>query len=422
MDDVKDVTIAAGAWAELPTERLEAEVTTLAAHLAAATGRWLMMIGELDRREAWLAWECRSMAHWLAWHCGMSLPAAHEHVRVARALEHLPAIAERLCSGRLSYSKVRAISRIATVETEQDLIRLATDATASQLERIVAGLRYATQAADRDRAATNTARRGLQYTTDADGNVLVMVRLRSDAAATLLAALDAATERELPAEPDDTVAQRRADALEAIARRYVQPDPDRPPPVALDVRVEPGQTASIAGLPLDDTQLARLACDATLRIHGLGDGPVTTTSIPRAVRHAIRFRDHGTCRWHGCSNTRHLHIHHIRWRSRHGTHARTNLVLLCPAHHRAVHDLGWTIHGDPDRHLTFNAPDGRTLTKPPATSGDADELTHQHHTAGIPIHPDTLRTASGERADIHWTVDTIAAQWEIRARRAATPT
>ena len=76
--------------ATFPRERLEAEITELAAHLTAAESRFLALVAEFDRREAWRDWECRSCAHWLSWQCGIELGAAREKVRVARALDDLP--------------------------------------------------------------------------------------------------------------------------------------------------------------------------------------------------------------------------------------------------------------------------------------------------------------------------------------------
>jgi hypothetical protein len=58
---------------ELVTERLEAEITTLAAHLTAAECRFLLLVGEFDRREAYLAWGCRTAAFWLSWKCGLDI-------------------------------------------------------------------------------------------------------------------------------------------------------------------------------------------------------------------------------------------------------------------------------------------------------------------------------------------------------------
>jgi hypothetical protein len=134
----------------LETERLEAEITTLAGHIAAATCRWLLLVGEFDRRRAWASWGCTSCAHWLSWQCAMGLRAAREHVRVARAFAGLPAIRSAFAEGRLSYSQARALTRVAEPDREEELLTLARHATAAQLEQLVRG--YLKAGALRDQA------------------------------------------------------------------------------------------------------------------------------------------------------------------------------------------------------------------------------------------------------------------------------
>src|SRR5262245_28410281 len=92
---------------------LESELLGLAGHIAAAECRFLQLLAEFDDRNGWAGDGIRSCAHWLSWRAGMSLRTATEHLRVARALQNLPAIREAFAAGRLSYSKVRAITRIA---------------------------------------------------------------------------------------------------------------------------------------------------------------------------------------------------------------------------------------------------------------------------------------------------------------------
>src|SRR5436190_7583275 len=106
----------------LSLEQLENEITELAGHINAATCRWLLLVGELDRREGWRDWGCKSCAHWLSVRCGLGMHSARQHVRVARALECLPDIAGCFGRGELSYSQVRALTRIATPELEKDLL------------------------------------------------------------------------------------------------------------------------------------------------------------------------------------------------------------------------------------------------------------------------------------------------------------
>ena len=88
-------------------DALAAVVSTLAAHIHAATYRLLALIAELDRREVWAAQGAMSCAHWLSWACGIDTHTAREKVRVARALTGLPLLSEALAKGELGYSKVR---------------------------------------------------------------------------------------------------------------------------------------------------------------------------------------------------------------------------------------------------------------------------------------------------------------------------
>lgn len=107
------IEVAPGDPAALSDDRLAAEITTLAGHIAAAMCRWLLLVAEFDRREAWGAWDCRSCVHWLSWRCGVSSRTAQEQLRVAHALGRLPLVRAHFASGELSYSKVRAITRVA---------------------------------------------------------------------------------------------------------------------------------------------------------------------------------------------------------------------------------------------------------------------------------------------------------------------
>ena len=97
-------------------DALEREITDLCAQINAASYRLLQLIAELDDQAPWGAWGLKSCAHWLNWRCGIGLNAAREKVRVAHALKALPSISSAFESGRLSFSKVRALTRIADRE------------------------------------------------------------------------------------------------------------------------------------------------------------------------------------------------------------------------------------------------------------------------------------------------------------------
>jgi hypothetical protein len=118
----------------LTFDELENELASLASHLYAGMCRWLELVAELDRRGGLAG--CTT-AEWLAWRCGVMPRTAREHVRVARRLAELPLIRAAFGSGEISYAKVRALTRIARGESEEELLELARELTAAQLDRAV---------------------------------------------------------------------------------------------------------------------------------------------------------------------------------------------------------------------------------------------------------------------------------------------
>jgi len=171
-------------------DELEREITELASHIHAATCRWLGLVAEFDRREGWAAWGCRSCAHWVSWRCGIAPAAAREHVRVARRLERLPAIRAAFAQGQLSYSKVRALTRVEGVVREGELLELARHASAAQLERLVRAYRGVV-AVERG-ACGGRPERWLCWSEDDAGALLLRARLPAEEGALVIAALEAA--------------------------------------------------------------------------------------------------------------------------------------------------------------------------------------------------------------------------------------
>ena len=180
-----------GAAAEL--ERLGNEIAELSAHLDAATARLLDLVREFDARGGWNT--CfRTCAAWLSWRVGFDLGTAREHVRVARALGTLPRLAQALARGQLSYAKVRALTRVATPETEERLLAVGRAGTAEHVERIVRGWRCVDRKAEARETAKRHAARSLHVYQDEDGMVVVRGRLEPEAGAVLMQALAAGRE------------------------------------------------------------------------------------------------------------------------------------------------------------------------------------------------------------------------------------
>ena len=151
----------------MPLERLEAQLCEVAGHLAAATCRFLVLLAEFDERRGWASWEMSSCAAWLSWKCQMSSGTAREHVRVARALRDLPVIRREFAAARLSYVKVRALTRIATPVTEEQLAVMAGPMTGNQLERFARAHRQCSRADD----TAARVRRRLRWRFEEDGSL-----------------------------------------------------------------------------------------------------------------------------------------------------------------------------------------------------------------------------------------------------------
>ena len=124
----------------LELDRLGDQIAELSAHLDAANARLLTLIREFDARGGWNG-GFRSCAAWLSWRVGLDPGSARERVRVARTLATLPLLAQALARGELSYAKVRALTRVATPETETRLLAVGRAGTAEHVERIVRGWR-----------------------------------------------------------------------------------------------------------------------------------------------------------------------------------------------------------------------------------------------------------------------------------------
>ncbi len=199
--------VSSGKLREVPLELIEREIESMAAQVNATHARWLELVREFDRREGWANTGCRSTAEWVAWRCALNPRSAREHVRVAKALGGLPEIEAEFAAGCLSYSKVRALTRIADQRSETELLELARHATAAQLERIVRATSRVTDA----EAGQQQRDSFVRFFWDEDGSLRVDAKLPPDDGALFLRALEAAR---------DTLHEiRRGEAAEAAADR-----------------------------------------------------------------------------------------------------------------------------------------------------------------------------------------------------------
>ena len=414
------------------TTRLGDAIAELAARIQAATYELLVMIREFDDREGW-GEGFGSCAHWLNWRTGLAMGAAREKVRVARALAELPRLSAAMRRGALSYSKVRALTRIATSATETSLLDFAGCATAAHVERLVRAWRRVDRIDAAEDERRRHASRHLDTWVDEDGMLVVRGRLSPEVGAVVQRALEAAADRLYHESEDRTevsASQRRADALGLVAESALATDLDRGAAgdryqvvvhVDADVLQDDAGTGQSAledegGVHVPAQTARRMACDASRVVMRHGpDGTVLdvgrkTRTIPPAIRRALAARGR-TCRFPGCS-CRHCDAHHVRHWAAGGATRLDNLVLLCRRHHRAVHEEGFTVELRDDGDARFFRPDGRPFPEaPPAPrwAGPALEPTRAHlAAAGITIDADTATPDwYGERLDLAWAIQVL---------------
>lgn len=421
-----------------PLEVLEREITTLASQIHAATCRWLELVAEYDAREGWAQWGCRSCPHWVSWQCGIAPGPAREHVRVARRLTELPLIRAAFAEGELSYSKVRALTRVENVQREQDLLDLARHASASQLERLLRAYRGVVAA---ERAAQGRPERWLTVDHADDGSLLLRGRLPAEEGALVMAALQAAQEaadvpagtrdgstggvedgpRDVPAgTPRVSPGEARAEALVTMADSFLAGGgPGRPARTGGDrcqvvVHADAGTLAGEKpggrceledGSPLAIETARRLACDASLvRLVEQDGQPLRigrkTRTIPPALRRALNARDRG-CRFPGCGSRRFLDAHHIEHWADGGATNLENLLQLCGHHHRLLHEGGYRITRGPGDRIRFHRRDGRPILDCPARGGGRPEPLAR------PRRPGACAPLSPDRLDLDYAVDAM---------------
>lgn len=467
--DTTDTTI-------MPMERLEARICELAGHLTAATCQFLLLVADFDVRSGWADWEMPSCAAWLSWKCQIASGTAREQVRVARALPGFPLLTAEFAAGRLSYAKVRALTRIATPETEADLLEMALPMTANQLERFAQAHRRVSRAEDEQ---VRSARK-LSWDHVDDGSYAVRALFPAEDWAVIMQALRAARDDlEHPHDDHDDrdegtgqtraeklagrdaaeTAQDLADALVQVCAAYLndkaahadnpdtyqviihagaeaitasQDDPTQPvsrvsaetptpapkplpiwhPAYRRRCHIEDGPAISPATLRL-------IGCNATIStmVHDADGGILAvgrrTRKPPAALRRAVRERDGYRCRFPGC-HSRRTDAHHIVYWSDGGETKLSGLISLCKRHHAIVHHKNIII-ATVEGGFAFHTSDGIPLLASPPLPRPAGDIGTTHNAA---ITPSTIIPPhSGERLDLNLAIWIAFANARINAER-----
>ncbi|MEM6584045.1 MAG: DUF222 domain-containing protein, partial [Pseudomonadota bacterium] len=386
-------------------DTLAEEITLLAGQINAANHRLLTMIAEFDTRKGWSGGgTVRSCAHWLNWKCGIALGAGREKVRVAHCLKTLPLIDTAFAKGEISYSKVRAMTRVATPQNEDFLLRIAQHGTASHVEKAVAKYRSVqSKDAEREERECDEARE-LVYYQNEDGMWVIHAKLPAEAGELVVKAIEAIArpeqearqraeqeaKQEAPKNDEENVSAEtfehsvkaeqgnhyqelmehtRADALAKIAEHFIATSADgallrglkgsERCQLVLHVDIntlrqhtnpDPSHQRCHLGDKhwLAPSTARRLACDASVitvleddKGNVLNVGRKTRT-VPDRIRRALEERDK-TCRFPGCCESRYVDAHHVQHWADGGETSLDNLVTLCRHHHRLLHSGAFSI-------------------------------------------------------------------------------
>ena len=375
---------SARASRRLPIDDLDRAIVNLTARINASTYELLVLIREFDERAGWVPWGFESCAEWLHWRCDLSPGAAREKVRVAHALKQLPEISIAFSEGELSYSKVRALTRVATPEQESSLLRFARSTTASRVEERCQQIRNALPDSV-DLANRAHERRSLRVSRDPGrGTMTMTVELPIETGELVCRALDQAVEADArdappfsgPERERDSWSARQADALVTMARVYLNGEPSEGAGIAdahqVVVHVDgsallgDGDPSGLARSDLSLETVRRLCCDGSVvpMADGLGGEPLCVgrkqRTVTAALRRALWARDRG-CAFPGCTHKRWVAAHHVRHWVDGGTTSIDNTILLCSAHHRLVHEGGYEIRKDYQGSWYFRRSDGRAI-------------------------------------------------------------
>lgn len=453
---------------ELSDRELTDRLVGFAGQIAALTARFVELLAEFDDRKAWSGEGVRSCAHWLSWRTGLSLRTAQDQLRVGHALRKLPRIRQAFAAGRLTYSKVRAITRVATPQREDELLTIALASTAAQVERLVRAMRQIDgRSAERDSGADDAGDGPVvrestgSWSWNLDGTLSVSLRLSPLDGAALLAAVVRA-EYERLRTSTDAAGDVPRNALAGVDVDDGEPEPARNEPwQRRDVWRHVPANIAPAVVVMADTQrtvseVPTVAGGTEVVVHKPVDGVVGVSPDPhvedgpalsdaevelaecgsssREVRHSgrgvrlrwgrkrrapttalvrlISGRDQG-CAHPGCERTKFLHVHHVRSWSRGGSTDPDNLILLCPAHHRALHRGEFGIRALGGQRFSFHRADGSVIEVAPAVRAPARWAPDR----GIP--PDATVPQDGGKLDLAYATDVLYEVWKWKARHAA---
>jgi hypothetical protein len=369
---------------------LDHAICRLALRINASSYRLLVLVREFDDRMGWAKSCHQNCADWFAWRCGLSVSAAREKVRTAHALRDLPRISAAFARGRLSYSKARALTRVAgSLCDEEPLLAYALDATAAQVEERCRQIR---NCAPESAAEAQEAweRRSLSILRQPGrGTMTISVELPIEHGELVARAIDRAVEMgEVENGPEFRTTgwhAQQADALVALAKCYLggvsgasadskhtngaqasMPAADH---YQVVVHVDAAALSGGAGrsdLPVETVR--RLTCDGSLVtiVEDAEGAPLDAgrkrRTVSTSLRRALWSRDRG-CTFPGCHHRRYVEAHHLHHWIDGGETTLGNTTLLCGYHHRLIHEGAFRMRRDHVGALYFQRPDGGVIPR-----------------------------------------------------------
>jgi hypothetical protein len=340
--------VESGSGYESECERVHRRLKRIVKARGALDAQEAAALREAQALRVWRRYGYSSLVDYMEVEMGYTPRAALDRLRVAKAIEELPVIADALTQGDLSFSAAKELTRVATPETEEQWLEAASDKNVREVEELVSGrTRGDTPDTPPDPRRRMTV---LRYDVRAETRVL---------------------ERQVRALLDRERGERLDDDafITAVFRRILElgsaTDDGSDVKVVGKQRVAPSERAAYqvavtvcsackrgwqdgGGLTVEMSPAAvdTAVCDAE-HIGSLeGDGVDRAKQVVApAVRRKVKRRDRGRCRAPGCRSARNLDIHHLVPREQGGTNELENLITLCEGHHLAHHEGALLIEG-----------------------------------------------------------------------------
>ena len=408
---------------------IDAAIGRLVRQMNVECYQMLVLVREFDDRFGWKKWSFKCCAEWLAYRSEISLSAAREKMRTAHALRSRPAISAAFADGRLSYSKVRALTRVAQVRDEDLLVAYALSTTAENVEERCRQIRNVAPESAHHAQRVWERRSLTLWRNEARGTMRFMVEVPIEDGELIARAIDcavAAGEVTTYVDPDTVVESKstwraqQADALVAVMRSYLAGGHGEEGKLTADRYqvVVHADAKSLRGgtgcsdLPIETVK--RLLCDCSFVtvFEDANSNPLDVgrkqRTVSTSLRRALYARDR-CCTFPGCHRKRYLDGHHIDHWINGGESKPDNMSLLCTYHHRLLHEGGFSIVKEPDGTLRFNTADGRTIPRAgyrlndfvDDAAGDADEKPSAEGFCTTRVHDDCERSEVREPAVVY---------------------